>query len=331
MSDQIAPPPPRRSHLTDGITNSQLQVFSGSANPGLAQEIADALGIPLGHALVGQFKNEESRIRIEDNVRGADVFLVQPTCKPTNHHIMELLLMIDAVKRASAHRVTAVIPYYGYAKQEKKTVGREPISAKLVANLITTAGADRILTVDLHAPAIEGFFDIPVDHLRAGGVLAGYLNKLKLDDVVVVSPDAGGVLRANEFRARVGASLAIIAKQRPRPDVAEALEMVGDVRGKTAVLVDDLISTGGTAVEAARMILDRGALDVYMFVTHGAMTHEAFALIENSPLRKLVATNTIPIPYEQRNAKIEVLSVAPLLAEAIKRIHEQESVSALFS
>src|SRR5947209_4723923 len=177
-----------------------LQVFSGSANPSLAQEIADALGIPLGHAMVGQFKNEETRIRIEDNVRGADVFIVQPTCKPTDHNIMELLLMADALKRASAQRITAVVPYYGYAKQEKKTAGREPISAKLVANIIATAGANRVLTVDLHAPAIEGFFDIPVDHLRAGGVLAVHLLRLDRDDVVVVSPDAGGVVRANEFR-----------------------------------------------------------------------------------------------------------------------------------
>lgn len=308
-----------------------LQVFSGNANPDLAREIADALGIPMGHALATTFKNEETRIRIEDNVRGGDVFVVQPTCKPTDHHIMELLLMIDALKRASAYRITAVIPYYGYAKQEKKTAGREPISAKLVANLITTAGANRVLTLDLHAPAIEGFFDIPVDHLRAAGVLAAHLRRMDLDNVVVVSPDAGGVQRANEFRQRVAASLAIIAKQRSRPDVAEALEMVGDVRGKTAVLVDDLISTGGTAVEAARILLDRGAQDVYMFATHAAMTTEAVDLIDQSPLHKLVVTNTIPIPEAGWSDKIEVLTVAPLLAEAIKRIHEQESVSALFT
>ena len=309
----------------------ELQVFTGNANPALAREITDALGIPLGRALVGRFKNGETRIRIEDNVRGADVFVVQPTCKPTDHHIIELLLMIDALRRASANRITAVMPYYGYAKQEKKTAGREPISAKLVANLITTAGADRVLAIDLHAPAIEGFFDIPVDHLRAGGVLAAHLRRLDLDNPVVVSPDAGGVLRANEFRERVGASLAIIAKQRPRPDVAEALEMVGDVRGKTAVLVDDLISTGGTAIEATRLILDRGAQDVYMFATHAAMTGEALDLIERSPLHRLVVTNTIPLPEAARNDKIEVLTVAPLLAEAIKRIHEHESVSALFT
>ena len=309
----------------------ELQVFTGNANPALAREITDALGIPLGRALVGRFRNGETRIRIEDNVRGADVFVVQPTCKPTDHNIIELLLMIDALKRASADRITAVIPYYGYAKQEKKTAGREPISAKLVANLITTAGADRVLAIDLHAPAIEGFFDIPVDHLRAGGVLAAHLRRMDLDNPVVVSPDAGGVLRANEFRERVGASLAIIAKQRPRPDVAEALEMVGDVRGKTAVLVDDLISTGGTAIEATRLILDRGAQDVYMFATHAAMTGEALELIQRSPLHRLVVTNTIPLPETARNDKIEVLTVAPLLAETIKRIHEHESVSALFT
>ncbi len=323
----------RRPYAVEGnMTHPHLQVFSGSANPALAREIADALGIPMGHAMVGQFKNEETRIRIEDNVRGSDVFVVQPTCKPADHNIMELLLMIDALRRSSAQRITAVIPYYGYAKQEKKTAGREPISAKLVANLITTAGADRVLTVDLHAPAIEGFFDIPVDHLRAGGVLAAHLRRLDLDDVVVVSPDAGGVLRANEFRSRVNASLAIIAKQRPRPDVAEAMEMVGDVRGKTAVLVDDLISTGGTAIEAVRMLLDRGAKDVFMYVTHAAMTVDAVAAIETSPLHRLIVTNTIPLPDAAcESDKIEVLTVAPLLAEAIKRIHEQESVSALFS
>jgi ribose-phosphate pyrophosphokinase len=309
----------------------ELQVFTGNANPALAREITDALGIPLGRALVGRFRNGETRIRIEDNVRGADVFVVQPTCKPTDHNIIELLLMIDALKRASANRITAVIPYYGYAKQEKKTAGREPISAKLVANLITTAGANRVLAIDLHAPAIEGFFDIPVDHLRAGGVLAAHLRRMDLDNPVVVSPDAGGVLRANEFRERVGASLAIIAKQRPRPDVAEALEMVGDVRGKTAVLVDDLISTGGTAIEATRLILDRGAQDVYMFATHAAMTGEALELIQRSPLHRLVVTNTIPLPETAWNDKIEVLTVAPLLAETIKRIHEHESVSALFT
>src|SRR3954464_6411581 len=219
----------------------RLQIFSGNANRPLAQEIASNLNINLGRSIVGTFKNGESRIKLEENVRGSDVFVIQPTCTPVNHHLMELLLLIDALRRASAARVTAVIPYYGYAKQEKKTSGREPISAKLVANLIRTAGADRVLTADLHAPAIEGFFDIPVDHLKAGPILGDYFRSLNLPAPVVVSPDAGGVGRANVFRERLGAGLAIIAKQRPEPDVSEVVEMVGEVEGKTAIIVDDMI------------------------------------------------------------------------------------------
>src|SRR5437867_6751783 len=239
-----------------------LLIFSGNAHPELARNVADYLGMDLGQALVGQFANAETRIRIEENVRGADVFIMQSLSIPVDHHLMELLLMIDAVKRASAHRMTAVIPYYAYAKQEKKTAGREPISAKLVANLIATAGASRVLTIDLHAPAIEGFFDIPVDHLRAAPILVQHFVDLQSENLVVVSPDAGGVARANDFRQRLRAPLAIIAKQRPRPDVAEVLEMVGDVRGKTAIIVDDLISTGGTIAEAAHVLKERGAVDV---------------------------------------------------------------------
>jgi ribose-phosphate pyrophosphokinase len=311
--------------------DSRLQLFSGSANPALAAEIADHLGMPLGHAYVGAFKDDETRIRIEDNVRGADVFVVQPTCRPVDHHIMELLLMIEALRRASAHRITAVIPYYGYSRQEKKSTGREPISGKLVANLITVAGAHRVLAMDLHTPAIEGFFDIPVDHLRSVNVLTSHCRQMHLDNVVVVSPDPGGVLRANDFRARIGASLAIIAKQRPQPDVAEMLEMVGEVRGKNAVIVDDIISTGGTLVEAANMLMERGARAVYAFGVHAPLAGHAAELIANSAIRQVVVTNTIPITVAQKGDKIEVLTVAPLIAEAIKRIHEDVSVSALFS
>lgn len=310
---------------------SKLQVFSGSANPALAAEITDHLGIPLGRAFVGTFKDDETRIRIEDNVRGADVFVVQPTCRPVDHHIMELLLMIEALRRASAHRITAVIPYYGYSRQEKKSTGREPISGKLVANLITTAGAQRVLTMDLHTPAIEGFFDIPVDHLRSVNVLTSHCRQMHLEDVVVVSPDPGGVLRANDFRARIGASLAIIAKQRPQPDVAEMLEMVGEVRGKTAVIVDDIISTGGTLVEASNMLMERGARAVYAFGVHAPLAGQAAHLIAASAIRHVAVTNTIPVTEAQKGDKIEVLTVAPLLAEAIKRIHEDVSVSALFT
>lgn len=311
--------------------DSKLQVFTGSANPALALEIADHLGIPLGHAQVGAFRDGESRIRIEDNVRGADVFVVQPTCKPVNHHIMELLMMIEALRRASARRITAVVPYYGYARQEKKSTGREPISGKLVANLITVAGANRVLTMDLHTPAIEGFFDIPVDHLRAVNVLTTRCRQMELEDLVIVSPDAGGVLRANDFRARMRAGLAIIAKHRPQPDVTEMIEMVGEVRGKNAVIVDDIIGTGGTLVEAADMLLERGARAVYAFAVHAPMADGATGLIGTSHISRVVVTNTIPLTDVEKGDKLEVLTVAPLIAEAIKRIHEDVSVSALFT
>ncbi len=309
----------------------RLQIFSGNANRPLAQEIASYLNINLGRAMVGTFKNGETRVKIEENVRGSDVFVVQPTCTPVNHNLMELLLLIDALRRASAARVTAVIPYYGYAKQEKKTTGREPISAKLVANLIRTAGADRVLTMDLHAPAIEGFFDIPVDHLQAGPILAEHIREMNLPRLVVVSPDAGGVGRANSFRERIGAGLAIIAKQRPQPDVAEMLDMVGDVEGKTAVIVDDMISTGGTLAEAARVLRERGAIAVYACATHGIFAGDATEIIAQSALVETIVTNTIPLPEGCRKARIRAISVAPLFAEAIMRIHKDLSLSALFS
>nr|PZN35485.1 MAG: ribose-phosphate diphosphokinase [Chloroflexota bacterium] len=309
----------------------RLQIFSGNANRPLAQEIAGGLNINLGRALVGTFKNGETRVKIEENVRGSDVFVVQPTCTPVNHHLMELLLIIDALRRASAARVTAVIPYYGYAKQEKKTTGREPISAKLVANLIRTAGADRVLTMDLHAPAIEGFFDIPVDHLQAGPLLAEYIRELNLPRPVVVSPDAGGVGRANGFRERIGAGLAIIAKQRPQPDIAEMIEMVGDVEGKTAVIVDDMISTGGTLAAAARALRERGATAVYACATHGIFAGDALEIMADSVLVETIVTNTIPLPDGYERARVRAISVAPLFAEAIMRIHKDLSLSALFS
>ena len=309
----------------------RLQIFSGNANPPLAEEIASYLNINLGRAIVGRFRNDETRVKLEENVRGSDVFVVQPTCTPVNEHLMELLLLIDALKRASAARITAVIPYYGYAKQEKKTTGREPISAKLVANLIRTAGANRVLTMDLHAPAIEGFFDIPVDHLQAGPLLADYMRELSLKNPVVVSPDAGGVGRANSFRERIGAGLAIIAKQHPQPDVAEVLEMVGEVEGRTAIIVDDMISTGGTLAEAARALKERGALQVYACATHGIFAGGAIATIAESSMVETVVTNTIPLPREYDSARIRLISVAPLFAEAIMRIHKDLSLSALFS
>lgn len=307
-----------------------LQLFVGNSGKQLAQAVADALEIPLGRALVGTFANEETRIRIEENVRGSDVFVLQSLSIPVDHHIMELLLMIDALKRASARRITAVIPYFAYAKQEKKMAGREPISAKLVANLLTTAGVNRVLTIDLHAPAIEGFFDIPVDHLRAAPILVEHFRKLGRSDFVVVSPDAGGVGRANDFRQRLGAPLAIIAKQRPRPDVAEVLDMVGDVRGKTAIVVDDMISTGGTIIEAAEVLRDRGAIDVRACATHAVFADGASTALLRSPLSELVVTDTVPLPPHVVGTKIKTVSVAPLIAESIRRIHENRSVSELF-
>ena len=314
----------------------RLQVFSGTAHPALARAIAEQLDTPLGEAMVTQFRNGETRVVIEESVRGSDVFIVQPTCHPVNHHLMELIIMVDAIKRASASRITAVIPYYGYAKQEKKSRPREPITAKLVADLLQVAGIDRILTCDLHAPAIEGFFNIPVDHLQGRRLLADRCRELDLPNPVVVAPDAGRVGWAVEMRDRLGdrADLAIIAKQRPTADKAFAVEMVGDVRGKTALLIDDMIMTGGTLVAAAQMLLDRGASAVYACATHAAFAPGTRDLLEGSPFTKVLVSDTVPLtsnghdPHEY--SKIEVISVAPLFAEAILHIHEDRSVSALF-
>ena len=324
----------------------ELKIFSGTANEPLAERICNILEEPLGHAVISEFKNGETRVRIEEHVRGRDVFVIQPTSAPADHHIMELLLMIDALKRASAGRITAVIPYYAYAKQEKKTMGREPISAKLVANIISIAGADRVLAVDLHAPAIQGFFDIPVDNLTAIPLLADHLYDQNYEDVVVVSPDTGGVARANDFRTRVGASLAIISKHRPAPDETEVIDMVGDVVGKIAVIVDDMISTGGTLREAAELLHERGAREIYVYATHPALAKEAPGVIGASRIKKATVTDTIPVTIQHhghaneeavfqddgnaplgqlKDSKFQVLTVAPLLATAIRRIHEDSS------
>lgn len=311
--------------------SGRLQVFSGNANIPLARQITSHLNLNLGRALVGQFKNAETRVKIEENVRGSDVFVIQSLSQPVDHHLMELLIMIDALRRASTRRITAVVPYYGYAKQEKKTTGREPITAKLVGNLITTAGADRLLTMDLHAPAIEGFFDIPVDHLQAGPLLVDYFRKKDLPNVVAVSPDAGGVGRANKFREQINAGLAIIAKQRPEADVAEVVEMVGDVDGKTAIIVDDMISTGGTLVEAAKLLRERGAKRVFACATHGIFAGAAFSQMADSHLEEVMVTDTIVLPPEAESARIRTISVAALFAEAIMRIHKDLSLSTLFN
>ncbi len=311
--------------------DGRLQVFAGTSNQPLARELVAHLNQNLGRALVGKFSNGETRVRLEENVRGSDVFVIQSLTNPVDHMLVELLIMIDALRRSSAARITAVVPYYGYAKQEKKTVGREPISAKLVANLLTTAGADRLLTMDLHAPAIEGFFDIPVDHLRATPLLARHCKRDGLERAVAVSPDAGGVLRAEDSRARLGGSLAIISKQRPGPDQTEALEMVGDVDGRVAVIVDDMISTGSTLTMAAALLKERGATAVHAAATHGIFAADALELIERSPIDRVLVTDTLPLPEAGPRTKVEVMTVAPLLAEAITRIHKDLSISALFT
>lgn len=311
--------------------DGRLQIFTGTSHPQLAAEIMSVLEAPLGRAVVGSWRNGETRVKLEENVRGSDVFVIQSMSGPVNHHLIELLLIVDALRRASAARITAVIPYFAYAKQEKKTSGREPISAKLVANLLTTAGADRILTMDLHSPAIEGFFDIPVDHLRAAPIISRYINHQSLSDLVIVSPDAGGVARAEELRGRTGGSLAIISKRHPGPDVSEALEMVGDVGGKPAVIVDDMISTGGTLALAAELLRERGAAPIFAAATHGIFAQEGLELIARSPIDRVLVTDTLPLPVTGPTEKIEVVSVAPLLAEAITRIHKDLSISALFT
>lgn len=311
---------------------NSLKVFCGSANQPLVQEIADQLGIELGRVMVTTFKDGEIRARILENVRGHDVFIIQPTCNPVNQHLMELLLLIDAAKRASAERITAVIPYYGYARQERKTAGREPISAKLVANLITVAGANRVLTIDLHTPAIEGFFDIPVDHLRAGPILADYFVRHCEPPLVVAAPDEGAVERALKLQAELGpeVGLAVLIKHRPEPDQAEVVGMVGEVEGRTVILIDDLISTAGTVIESAEYLLHAGATAVFAGAVHPVLAGDAAARLSESVLSRVVVTNTIPVLRTMQNDGITVLSVAPLLAEAIARIHENRSVSVLF-
>ncbi len=311
--------------------DGRLQVFSGTGNPALAEAIMRFLGAPLGRALIGRFKNGETRVKLDENVRGSDVFIIQSMQAPVNEYLMEMLIMIDAVRRSSASRITAVIPYYGYARQEKKSSGREPISAKLVANLLVTAGAQRILTLDLHSAAIEGFFDIPVDHLRAAPLLADYFRTQGLDNVVVVSPDAGGVGRAEDFRIRIGADLAIIAKKRPAADRPEVIEMVGDVAGKTAIVVDDMISTGGTLVEATATLKSRGAREVYACAIHPLFADGAGRKMREAGIRRAIITDSVPLHESERDSAIEVLSIAPLFAEAIMRIHKGLSISALFS
>jgi len=314
------------------MSSNKLKLFSANANPQLAQEIAEYLGMSVGAAKVIRFSDGEITMEIDESVRGADVFIIQPTCAPVNEHLMELLIMIDAIRRASARRITAVIPYYGYARQERKSRARDPISAKLVANLLTAAGARRVLAMDLHASAIQGFFDIPVDHLPGVPILAEYYKKKHFENMVVVSPDLGGVTRARDLANRLGTGIAIIDKRRPEPNVAEIMNIIGDIEGKTVIMADDIIDTAGTITLGAKALMERGAKEVHACCTHAVLSGPAIERLEQSVIKEVVVTNTIPLNPEKRenSTKIKVLSVAPLFGEAIIRIHEDLSVSRLF-
>ena len=308
----------------------KLKIFTGNANPALAKEICDYLGLPLGEAFVGRFNNGEVQIMIDESVRGKDVFIIQPTSYPVNDNLMELMVMADALKRASARHITAVVPYYGYARQDRKTRGREPITAKLVANLMQTSGITRLVTVDLHAGQIQGFFDVPVDHLFGASILAKYINEKNMEDVIVVSPDLGGVTRARDLADRIGAPIAIIEKKRPEPGVAKVMNLIGDVAGKNCIIIDDIVDTAGSLVEGAKALEEFGAKSVTAAVTHAVLTDPASERIANSNIKELIVTNTIPLPENCNLPNITQLSVAPLLGEAIMRIFHEVSVSNLF-
>src|SRR5512139_938676 len=319
----------RISVQTDGDF-SWLRVFTGNSNPELVGRICEELGTQLGKSVVKCFSDGEINVEIHESVRGMGVFVIQSTCSPINNNLMELLILIDALKRASAERITAVLPYYGYARQDRKVLPRAPISAKLVADLITTAGASRILAVDLHAGQIQGFFNIPVDHLFAASIMLDHLKKIK-NDVVIVSPDAGGVERARAYAKRLNASLAIIDKRRDSPNVAQVMNIIGDVSGMSAVLVDDMVDTGGTLVRGAYALMEKGAKEVRACCTHPVLSGRAIEVIMDSPVKEMIVTDTIPLKKEAKTCpKIKILSISSLLAEAIRRIYEDESVSDLF-
>ncbi len=310
-----------------------IKIFTANASSDLAKKIAEHLGVSLGDAQVGKFSDGEIYVNINETVRGSDVFVVQSTCDPVNDNLMELLIMIDAFKRASAGRITAVMPYFGYARQDRKAKARDPISAKLVADLIATAGADRVLTMDLHAPQIQGFFNVPVDHLLGVPVLAKYFReemKDIIDNLVVVSPDLGSVTRARNFAQRLDAPIAIIDKRRPKANVSEVMNIIGDIKGKTAILVDDMIDTAGTITNGAQALIDRGAKKVYACCTHGVLSGPAIERIKNSCIEKLVMLDTIALSDEKKIDKIKTLSVAPIFGEAIDKVYEETSISTLF-
>lgn len=306
-----------------------LKIFTGNANPELAQEIAEYLNVQLGGVTVKHFSDGEISVMIDESVRGCDAYIIQPTCTPVNDNLMEVLIMIDTLRRASARRITVVLPYYGYARQDRKSRGREPITAKLVANLITEAGADRVMAMDLHAMQIQGFFDLPVDNLIAQPILADYFRHKDTENLVVVSPDIGGVARARNLAREIGVPLAIIDKRRPKPNVSEIMNIIGDIEGKECILVDDMIDTAGTITNGAQALIDRGAKAVYACCSHAVFSGPAIERIENSPITEMVITNTIPLG-DKKCDKIKVLSVAPLIGEAILRTHTESSVSELF-
>jgi ribose-phosphate pyrophosphokinase len=311
---------------------NKIRVFSGNSNPGLAERICENLRVPLGVANVKTFSDGEIMVEIGENVRGRDVYVVQSTCSPTNNNLMELLIMMDALKRASSATITAVIPYYGYARQDRKAAPRTPITSKLVADMITAAGASRVVTIDLHAAQIQGFFNIPVDNLYAAPVILEHLRRrFQHNDIVMVSPDAGGTERARAFAKRLGCSLAIIDKRRTGPNVAEVMHIIGDVAGKAAIIIDDMIDTAGTLTQAANALKSHGANSIYACATHAVLSGPAIDRINNSAIEEVLITDTIPLGEKSGGtSKLKVLSSAELLAEAIRRIHEDESVSALF-
>jgi ribose-phosphate pyrophosphokinase len=322
---------PERKTPQRGRVDDKFKIFCGTANEPLTDEVCAFLGMTRGQALVTRFRDGEAYVQVQENVRGADVFVVQPTCRPVDEHLMELLLMIDALKRASARRITAVIPYFGYARQDRKDKPRVPISSKLVADLLTTAGADRALIVDLHAPQLQGFFNIPVDHLFASPVLVDYFKRASLPDLTVVSPDAGGVERARFFAKKMDSALAIMDKRRIEMNVAEIMHVIGDVNGRTCLVIDDLIDTAGTLVKTATALMENGASAVYACASHAVLSGPAVENISQSCIKEVVVTNTIPLNEAARKEpKIKVLTIAGLIGRAIQSIHEETSVSKLF-
>lgn len=310
--------------------DSKLKIFTCNSNPKLAQQIADYIGVPLGDSVTTSFSDGEIQIKLNESVRGCDVCVVQSTCDPVNDNLMELLVMVDALKRASAKSINVVIPYYGYARQDRKARSRDPITAKLVANLIETAGAHRVITMDLHATQIQGFFDIPVDHMLGVPILAQYFRSKQMEDVVVVSPDHGGVVRARKLADFLNAPLAIIDKRRPEPNVSEVMNIIGDIKGKTAIIIDDIIDTAGTIVLGANALVEYGVKEVYACCTHPVLSGPAMQRLEESPFKEVVITDTIPLTHPNPSSKLRTLSVAPLMGEAIIRVHEELSISKLF-